>query len=61
MDIVEIGVCHGEKINFMDQVDESMRARCERYVQKSGGPYTLYREKNGKTPIQYLEEAFKPL
>ncbi|KRW98365.1 Thiolase-like protein [Pseudocohnilembus persalinus] len=61
MDIVQIGVCHGEKINFMDQVHDSMRARCERYVQKSGGPYTLYREKNGKTPIQYLEEAFKPL
>ena len=45
----------------MSEVDEFVKEKCEKYVAKSGGPYTLYRETGDRTAIQYLEKAFKPL
>lgn len=45
----------------MDLVDPSMKESCEKYVKKCGGPYNVFRAEENKTPMSYLDEAFKPL
>ncbi|KRX00565.1 Thiolase-like protein [Pseudocohnilembus persalinus] len=61
MDIVEIGATQGQNYNFMDQVHPSMKEKCEKYVKKSKGPTNLFRNLDGRTPMQFVEDAFKPL
>ena len=45
----------------MTLVDESMKAKCEKYVSKCKGPYTVLRNESNRTPIEYLEESFSSL
>ena len=61
MDIVTCTYSNGEKCNYMDLIDPSMKTSCEKYVDKCHGPETVYRAEKGKTAINYLDEAFEPL
>ena len=45
----------------MSLVHPTMVQQCELMVKKSLGPYTVFRPEEGKTPLQYLGEAFAPL
>jgi len=35
----------------MDLVHPTMKAKCERYVEKSAGPTEVFRADDGRTPI----------
>ncbi|KRX08410.1 Thiolase-like protein [Pseudocohnilembus persalinus] len=61
MDIVEISAVTGQQVNYLEQIPENFKSGCKRYVDKCGGPEFIYKEKQNKTPLQYVQEAFKPL
>ncbi|KRW98363.1 Thiolase-like protein [Pseudocohnilembus persalinus] len=61
MDILEIGASRGQKVDFMTLVKEPYKKKCARYVEKCGGPYQIFVPEKDKTPMDYFEEAFRPL
>ncbi|KRX10864.1 Thiolase-like protein [Pseudocohnilembus persalinus] len=59
MDIVQIGSARADPVKFMDLVDSSQTKRCQRYVEKCNGPTELFINKQKKSALDYLSEAFK--
>jgi len=61
MDIVQIGSHFGKLEKFRDLVHPSVKTQVDNYIRKAGGPEYVSRHEKPISPIECLEEAFKPL